>query len=302
MASLRELRRKVKSVKSTQQITRAMKMVAAARLRHAQARILSARPFAKDMERLLADLIKVSDENGDGVLQPEELTHPLLKRRESGTRGLLLITADKGLCGAFNTNLIKKALEFLKENGGRNVVLFCAGRKGRDFFRRTIPISGGEYVNFFNHLSFAQAELIGRDVMNFFQREYVQDVTIIYNEFKTVMQQKLVQATLLPLTAPSAEEPSGLDRRKRPAGGFLYEPRKEELLNALFPRLLKAKIYRALLESFAAEMGAKMVAMENATKNAMELIEGLTLTANKIRQSAITREISELVGGAEALA
>ena len=276
-------------------------MVAAARLRHAQARILSARPFAKDMERLLADVIKASDADRKEVLPSEGLTHPLLKKREGGARGLLLITADKGLCGAFNTNLVKKALEFLRENEGRKVVLFCAGRKGRDFFRRTIPNLGGDYVNFFNQLSFAQAELIGGDVMKFFQREDVQDVTIIYNEFKTVMQQRLVQNTLLPLTAPSGEEPTRLNQRKRPVGGFIYEPRKEELLNALFPRLLKAQIFRALLESFAAEMSAKMVAMENATKNAKELIGTLTLLANKIRQGAITREISELVGGAESL-
>lgn len=298
MPSLRELRRKVKSVKSTQQITKAMKMVAAARLRRAQARILAARPFALEMETLLADvLMRVADANQDGVLQADELVHPLLKKRAGGVRGLLLITADKGLCGSFNTNLIKKALEFLKENEGRQVAVFCAGRKGRDFLRRLKLDVRGEYVNFFNNLSFAQAELIGKDVMDFFLRDDVQDVTIIYNEFKSAIQQKLVRATLLPLTPPA--------QAVRPISqapiDFIYEPGKEQLLEALFPRYLKAQLYRALLDSYASEMGARMSAMESASKNAKEMIAGLTLLSNKIRQAAITKEISELVGGAEAL-
>src|SRR5687767_124561 len=160
MPSLRELRRKVKSVKSTQQITKAMKMVAAARLRRAQARILGARPFALRMQELLSDiLLSVADVNKDRVLSAEELTHPLLKPRASGVRGLLLITSDKGLCGAFNTNLLKKALEFMRENEGRPLAVFCVGRKGRDFFRRVKADVRGEYVNIFNQLSYAHAEL-----------------------------------------------------------------------------------------------------------------------------------------------
>ncbi len=292
MPSLRELRRKVKSVKSTQQITKAMKMVAAARLRRAQSRILAARPFAQEMEGLLADVLARWEEANAGAAP----AHPLTRVRAGGARGLLLVTADKGLCGSFNTNLIKKALEFVRENQGREVVLFCAGRKGRDFMRRLGLNVRGEYVNFFNNLSFAQAELIGTDVMDFFAGTGVEDVTIIYNEFKSVIQQRLVRATLLPLTPP--ERPAG-DRR--PAVDFIYEPEKAKLLDALFPRVLKAAIYRALLESFAAEMGARMSAMESASKNAKEMIASLTLTANKIRQAAITKEISELVGGAEAL-
>jgi F-type H+-transporting ATPase subunit gamma len=296
MPSLRELRRKVKSVKSTQQITKAMKMVAAARLRRAQDRILSARPFAREMESLLAEvLMRVADVDKDGVLQESEKVHPLLQGRQGGTRGLLLITADKGLCGSFNTNLIKKALEFLRENAGRKVAVFCAGRKGRDFLRRLQMDVRGEYVNFFNQLSFAQAELIGKDVMDFFLSGEAQDVTIIYNEFKTVVQQKLVRRTLLPLEAPPREPGA------RAVADFIYEPDQARLLDALFPRFIKAQVFRALLESFAAEMGARMGAMESASKNAKEMIRGLTLLSNKIRQAAITKEISELVGGAEAL-
>lgn len=296
MASLRELRRKVKSVKSTQQITKAMKMVAAARLRRGQARILGARPFADKMAALTADVLwQVADTNNDGHLTSDELTHPLLKGTPGGPRGLLLVTADRGLCGAFNTNLIKKALEFLRLNAGREVALFCVGRKGRDYFRRANAPVRADYVGLFNQLSYAQAELIGGEVMSFFTEKGAEDVTLIYTEFKSAIQQRVVSTPLLPFTAP--ERPTGA-RWEVP---FLYEPGREELLNALFPRFLKSQIFRALLESYASEMGARMTAMENASKNAKELIAGLTLTANKIRQAAITKEISELVGGAEAL-
>ncbi len=298
MPSLRELRRKVKSVKSTQQITKAMKMVAAARLRRAQSRILAARPFALRMQNLLADLLlDLADGNKDGVLTADELTHPLLKPRSTGARGVLLLTADKGLCGAFNTSLIKKALEFMRENQNEKIVFFCAGRKGRDFFRRLGADVRAEYVNIFNSLSYVHAEIIGNDVMNFFLSEGARDVTLICNEFKSVIQQKLTCTTLLPLTPPAADRPAGVPREV----DFIFEPAKEKFLEVLFPRYLKAQIFRALLESYAAEMGARMSAMENATRNAKELIDGLTLYANKIRQAAITKEISELVGGAEAL-
>jgi F-type H+-transporting ATPase subunit gamma len=297
VASLRELRRKVKSVKSTQQITKAMKMVAAARLRRAQGRILGARPFANKMTDLLADVLwQVSDADGDGVLSPHELQHPLLSRNPEGPRGLLLITADRGLCGGFNTSLIKKGLEFLRENKGESVELMTAGRKARDYFRRVGAPIRHEYVGIFNQLTYSQAELIGQDVMNFFLQGRAKDVTLVYTEFKSAIQQNVVATTLLPLTPP--DRPAE-DRRAAP---FIYEPVRSQLLDALFPRYLKAQVFRALLESYASEMGARMTAMENASKNAQELIEGLTLAANKIRQAAITKEISELVAGAEAAA
>jgi F-type H+-transporting ATPase subunit gamma len=301
MASLRELRRKVKSVKSTEQITKAMKMVAAARLRRAQGRILSARPFALKMETLLADVLaSLADTDQDRRLSVEEiaaLRHPLLDRRSEGPRGVLLITADKGLCGSFNTNLIKKTSEFLRGQGGTPVVFFCAGRKGRDFFRRGGFSVQGEYVNIFNQLSYAHAELIGAAVTDFFLTKGGRDVTLIHNEFKSVIQQNLTVRTLLPLSPG----PVLAADRPRDHEDFLFEPERKVLLEALFPRYLKAQIFRALLESAAAEMGARMTAMENASRNARDLIDGLTLAANKIRQAVITKEISELVGGAEAL-
>ncbi|MBL0058575.1 MAG: ATP synthase F1 subunit gamma [Elusimicrobia bacterium] len=296
MPSLRELRRKVKSVKSTQQITKAMKMVSAARLRRAQGRILGARPFANKMTDLLADVLwQEADANGDGVLTPEELQHPLLWGTPGGPRGLLLITADRGLCGGFNTTLIKKGLEFYRENAGRAVELMTVGRKARDYFRRVGSPIRHEYVGIFNQLSYSQAELIGRDVIDFFVKNRASDVTLVYTEFKSAIQQRVVTTTLLPLTPP--ERPPEVRR----AAPFIYEPVRAEILEALFPRYLKAQIFRALLESYSSEMGARMTAMENASKNAQELIAGLTLTANKIRQAAITKEIAELVGGAEVL-
>ncbi len=300
MASLRELRRKIKSVKSTQQITKAMKMVAAARLRRAQSRIVAARPFAVKMQELMADLLyQQVDADNDGLLSAEERAafhHPLIEKKSSGPRGLLLITADKGLCGAFNTNIVKKALEFFEDNAGQKVALFCVGRKGRDFFRRLRAVEfRGEYVNVFNKLNYAHAELIGNDVLNFFLKDGGRDVTIVYNEFKSVIQQNLVRFPLLPLTPITERSTKSL------AADFIYEPKREQLLESLLPRYVKAQVFRALLESAAAELGARMSAMENASRNAKELIESLTLTANKIRQAAITKEISEIVGGAESL-
>jgi F-type H+-transporting ATPase subunit gamma len=300
MPSLREIRRKVKSIKSTQQITKAMKMVSAARLRRAQSRIIAARPFAQKMQDLLGHiLLELADVDKDNVLSAEELAnvdYPLLKSNPEGPRALLLVTADKGLCGSFNSSLIKRALEFFRENQGQPVVLFCVGRKGVEFFRRQHLTVKGEYVNIFSQLSSVHAELIGNDVMNFFINEKARDVTLIYNEFKSAIQQTLVRTTLLPLTPPPA--PANAPQQ---ALDFIYEPAKGDLLTSLFPRYLKGQIYRALLESYASELGARMTAMENASRNAKDLIDGLTLYANKIRQTVITKEISELVGGAEAL-
>jgi F-type H+-transporting ATPase subunit gamma len=294
--SLRELRRKLKSVKSTQQITKAMKMVAAARLRRAQSRIVGARPFANKMADLLSDVLwQVADANGDGVLSPEEMRHPLLWGNPDGPRGLLLITADRGLCGGFNTSLIKKGLEFMRENAGHPMELITVGRKARDYFRRVGAPIHHEYVGIFNQLTYSQAEVIGEDVMNFFVQGRAKDVTLVYTEFKSAILQNVVTVPLLPLSPP-VRPPEA-----RHAAPFIYEPARAQLLEALFPRFLKAQVFRALLESYASEMGARMTAMENASKNAQELISGLTLTANKIRQAAITKEISELVGGAEAL-
>jgi F-type H+-transporting ATPase subunit gamma len=313
MASLREIRRKIKSVKSTQQITKAMKMVAAARLRRAQARILSARPFAQKMEEMMSDLlIKV----GDGH------SHPLFAKREGQRRALLLVTADRGLCGAFNTNPIREALKYLSKYGSENVDLFVVGRKGRDYFKRLGTEIEKEYLNIFNTLSFANAEIITTDLLNAYvpspqpsptsrgrggelprppqagegggESKGIVAVDIIYNEFKSVIQQNLTTKTLLPI-APVAGEDC------RPWPDFVYEPVKEQLLEAVIQRFLRSQVFRVLLESSAAELGARLAAMDNATRNAGELLGALTMNMNRTRQAGITKEILEVVSGAEAL-
>jgi F-type H+-transporting ATPase subunit gamma len=285
MASLREIRRKIKSVKSTQQITKAMKMVAAARLRKAQARILSARPFAQKMEELMTDLLtKVGGEE----------SHPLFVKRDGQRRALLLVTADKGLCGAFNTNLIREATRYLSRYGPSNVDLFVVGRKGRDFFRRAGALVDKEYLNIFNNLNFAHAELILGDILDGYGKHPWVAVDMLYNEFKSVIQQRLLIKALLPL-APLEH----VETRQFP--DFIYEPAKEALLEALIQRFLKSQIFRVLLESNAAELGAKMTSMDNATRNAAELMSSLSLTMNRTRQASITKEILEVVSGAEAL-
>ncbi len=294
MASLRDIRRKIKSVKNTQQITKAMKMVAAARLRKAQNRIIAARPFALKMEELVNDLLE--------RIEGEE-NHPLFKKREGSKRLLLLATSDKGLCGAFNTNLIREALRYVRQHGAENVQLHIVGRKGRDYFRRLGLSVAKEYVNIVSDLGFKHAELITKDLLDAYVSspneragEAPVAVDMLYNEFKSVVQQKVVVKPLLPL-APVHMHAEDVKAKT----DFIYEPGKENLLEELIPRFLKAQVFRVLLESAASELGARMSAMENATQNASELIDSLTLHLNRSRQAAITKEILEVVSGAEAL-
>lgn len=288
MASIRELRSKVKSVKSTQQITKAMKLVAAARLNKAQERIVSARPFADKLEQLLQSLAYLNHHSD--TLQVE--THPFFKQRESNRMDLVLITADRGLCGGFNANLIRKGLQVLKENEHKDVHLWVVGRKGRDFFRRFHRKIDKDYLGIFQQLKYNAAEIIGDDLIDIFLKTETSNVVIIYNEFKSRIQQRLVVKTLLPIL-----EFEGV----KPEQDYLYEPNRDGLLADLLPRYIKAQIFRILLESQSAELAARMAAMESATNNARDLIHSLTLTMNKVRQAAITKEISEIVGGAEAL-
>jgi F-type H+-transporting ATPase subunit gamma len=285
MASLREIRRKIKSIKSTQQITKAMKMVAAARLRRSQTRIINARPFAQKMEDLVANLVQ-ANEAGD--------THKLLAPRTGATRVLLALTSDKGLCGAFNTNLLREALRYLRRHKSENVRLFVVGRKGRDYFKRIgVPVEK-EYVNIPN-VSFVHAELITSDLLHAYESLNVGAVDLLYNEFKSVIFQKVMVKQLLPV--PPAE----ITGKKGALPDFIFEPSKEHLLEGLIGRFLRAQVFRVLLESTAAELGARMAAMDNATRNAKELIGSLTLQLNRTRQASITKEILEVVSGAEAL-
>lgn len=297
MASLRDIRRKIKSVKSTEQITKAMKMVAAARVRRSQASILAARPFATKLDALTRELARL-EVRSDVAAGREVQVHPFFDQRASGPEALVLVTGDKGLCGAFNSNAIRAAMDWLSERRGRKVLAVSIGRKGREFLHRVkghdIEVVG-ELAGIFPKVSFAHAELLGQFVLDAYLKRGARSVTLLYNEFKSLAQQRLVTAPLLPIPTPEHGAQDALPE-------FGFEPHRQELLATLLPRHIKAQLYRVLLESQAAELAARMNAMDAASKNAKELREALNLEANRTRQAMITKEIAELVGGAEALA
>jgi F-type H+-transporting ATPase subunit gamma len=287
MPSTIDIRRRIRSVKNSQQITKAMKMVAAAKLRRAQERMMAARPYSAGLRQVLASLASRIDLVS---------THPLLQQRETEEKVLLLIvTADRGLCGAFNTNVIRGAQNAIAEKNWPHVELLPIGRKGNDFFRRrTLPIRRSA-THVYQALSLDTAREIAQELTNDFVSGEVDAVYVIYNEFKSIMTQRVSLERLLPLE-PQAETRAG----NAPEIDYLYEPGPEQILNDLLPKHIKFQLYRILLESAAAEQGARMTAMEAATKNASEIISHLTLTYNRIRQAAITKEIIEIVSGAAA--
>jgi F-type H+-transporting ATPase subunit gamma len=291
MPSLLDIRRRIRAVKSTQQITKAMKMVAASKLRKAQERTQQARPFATQMLRVLNSLATRVDPS----------THPLLDERTKPLAGgrvlLFVITADRGLCGSFNTNVIKSAGQFITENPGRQVALGLIGRRGRDFFAKRGFDVRYEHVNLFQAIKYEHAKAIAKAGMDAFLGGEVDSVYLIYNEFKSVMVQRVVVERLLPIARLDIQAPEGA----APMADYLYEPGPEQLLTNLIPTHVEVQVYRALLESNAAFYAAQMTAMDAATRNSGEMIEGLTLYMNKVRQAAITREIIEVVSGAQAL-
>jgi F-type H+-transporting ATPase subunit gamma len=298
MASLRDIRRKIKSVKSTEQITKAMKMVAAARMRRSQAAILSSRPFAVKMEELVRKLALL-ERAADVAAGREVQIHPFFDIRPAGRECLILVTGDKGLCGAFNSNLLRGAVDWLKTQDGKRPLIGAVGRKGREFFHRVRGFDFEvftELAGIFPKVTFSHAELLGKAVMDAYEKQGISKVSVIYNEFKSVAAQRLVRQQLLPIPVPEG----GLEDFARSEYGF--EPDRQELLAHLLPRYIKAQLYRILLESQAAELAARMNAMDAAAKNAKELREHLNLDMNRRRQAIITGEIAELVGGAEALA
>jgi F-type H+-transporting ATPase subunit gamma len=287
MPSLIDLRRRIRAVKSTQQITKAMKMIAASRLKRAQERVVAARPFAQRMLAVLNSLAARVD--------PE--SHPLLRTGAEGGRPLLIvITADRGLCGSFNSNVIKAAGQFiLTETGGSNdIALGLIGRKGRDFFRRRGFDVRHEQVGIFQRLAFSHAADIANAAIEDFVSGQASSVHVVYNEFKSVMSQRMVIERLLPIPRLEPGADAG------PTTDYLYEPGPEDIFRDLMPRHVQAQIYRALLESNAAFFAAQMTAMDAATRNSAEMLEDLTLYMNKVRQAAITREIIEVVSGAAA--
>ena len=296
MASLREIRRKIKSVKSTEQITRAMKMVAAARMRRSQAAIIASRPFAVKMEELVRKLAAMKAAQAVSESRVDVL-HPFFQTRASGPAGLVMVSADKGLCGAFNSIILRAAAEWIKKHKGERIVLAVVGRKARDFAHKLQGIDleiSLELVSIFPKVTFAHAELLGKNVMEGFLEKGVSSITILYNEFKSAAVQRLVSTQILPI--PPVEGSGQGDLMD-----YGFEPGRAELLEALLPRHVKAQLYRILLESQAAELAARMNAMDAASKNAKELQESLNLNLNRRRQAIITGEIAELVSGAEAL-
>jgi F-type H+-transporting ATPase subunit gamma len=291
MPSLIDLRRRIRAVKSTQQITKAMKMIAASRLKRAQDRVVSARPFAQRMLAVLNSLVS----------RVEADAHPLLKTPDQsmGRPLLIVITADRGLCGSFNSNVIKAAGQFIvNDSQGREVALGLVGRKGRDFFRRRGFDVRYEATGIFQKLSFTDAQRLADAAIEEFTSGNASSVYLVYNEFKSVIAQRLVVERLLPI--PRLELEAGAPPGGAAAGDYIFEPQPEEIFTTLLPRHVQVQVYRALLESNAAFFAAQMTAMDAATRNSADMIESLTLYMNKVRQAAITREIIEVVSGASA--
>jgi len=290
MPSLIDLRRRIRAVKNTQQITKAMKMVAASKLRRAQERIINARPYAAQMQRVLSSVATRVDPS----------IHPLLTVREPRPDNktlVIVVTGDKGLCGSFNTNVIKAGAAYILENP-KKCTLGLVGRKGRDFFARRGFAVLFEQIGIFQKLRYEDARVIAQTAIDAFVAGDVDRVVLVYNEFRSVMTQRVVVDQLLPI---GREEVDGASTPASNQIDYLYEPSPQEIFDQLLPRFIEVQVYRALLESNAAFFAAQMTAMDTATKNSGEMIANLTLYMNKVRQAAITREIIEVVSGAEAL-
>lgn len=284
MATLRDIRRRIGSVKNTKQITRAMKVVAASRLRRSQERIFNARPYANQMLAVLES----------AAARLEQQQHPLLARRPEQKSLLVVVTADRGLCGAFNANLLRTAQSYIWERGADKVSLVVVGRKGRDFFRRQSVSITAEYVNIFKQLEFSHAKELAEKIIGLYTSEEVDAVDLVYNEFKSTMVQDVKVERYLPIEPRVAAEGEF-------QADYIYEQPPEEILKSLLPRYVEVEVFRALLESQAAEYAARMTAMDAATNNADDLIETLRLKLNRARQAGITKEIIEVVSGAQAL-
>src|SRR5437763_1719086 len=347
MANVLDLRRRIRSVQNTRQITKAMKLVSAARLRRAQERALAARPYAQMLVNVLKSLVSRAEIYDPITGEPR---HPLLERREEKNILLVVISGDKGFAGAFNANVVKTANRFLEAKVGKNVDLIAIGRKGRDLFRRRFPYAQaaseegeyrrvapveivGEQVGVLNKVEFGQARDLATEIVKRYARKEVDAVYLVYNEFKSVIAQRLVVDHVLPIVKIGEQDVEQVDQftleeRQKAAqaaaragvgvrqpdtsaederaakfgtGDYIYEQAPERLFNDLLPRYLGIQIYRALLESVAAEHAARMTAMDSATNNASDMIDSLTLTMNRVRQASITKEIIEIVSGAAAL-
>jgi F-type H+-transporting ATPase subunit gamma len=286
MPSLKQIKRRISSVKSTQQITRAMKMVAAAKLRRAQENIIKARPYSNKLREIIRDLAARCDRS----------LHPLLAMREPKEIGVIVVTSDRGLCGSFNSSILRRAVREIKnfEQKDSQIHLVTVGRKGTDFFRKRGYNILQSHIQLFQNLQFSVATSVGEALIDLYKNEKLDRIYLIYNEFKSAIQQKVVVEQLLPIIPEEGKvEQNTID--------FLYEPDPLAVLSGVLPLYVNVQMWRVFLESNAAEHGARMTAMENATDNAKELIDLLTLTYNKARQAAITKELLEVVSGAEGM-
>ena len=284
MPSLIDIRRRIRSVKNMQQITKAMKMVSAAKLRRAQERAIAARPYGNSLNRILANVAAAASAN-------EEVSHPLLAVREEKRVQLVVVTSDPGLAGAFNANLLRLAQKFIDDNAGKEIHIEAIGRKGRDYFRRRGVELSGVHIGIVDKPRYDAARGLADKLIERYNKAEVDAVYICVNEFKNVMAPSLALRRILPVTLP--ESAQNLD--------YIYEEPPQELLAALLPRYVEVQLYRALLESNSAEHAARMTAMDAASSNAGDVIDTLTLNMNRVRQAKITREIIEIVGGAAAL-
>jgi F-type H+-transporting ATPase subunit gamma len=291
MPTLLDFRRRIRSVKNSQQITRAMKFVAAARLRRAQEAALAARPYAQELARVLRST----------MARIQEPQHPLLERREEKTVLAIVLTGERGLAGAFNTNILRKANEFFRANRDKKVSTIPVGKKGRDALKKAGFTFAGEWVNVLARVEFKTAREIAKLATDLYAEKKVDSVYIVFSEFKSVIAPNLTVEKLLPVEA-IREEKGGKEEESRKTAevqvDYIYEQPEAQLLDKLLPRYVETQILRAMLESSASEYAARMTAMESATKNAGDVIEALTLHMNKVRQAAITKEIIEIVSGA----
>ncbi|MCK9425266.1 MAG: ATP synthase F1 subunit gamma [Ignavibacteriaceae bacterium] len=287
MATLRDIRRRIKGVQNTEQITKAMKMVAAAKLRRAQENVISARPYARKISGLVNHLL--TDELSD--------TNPLLVEKPIKKVLVVVLTSDRGLCGAFNTNILKEAVRFIGEELIPQQIeysMYCIGKKGFDFFRKRDYTIAGNTLGVFGHLKFTDALAISNEIISGYLNGDYDKIVIVYNEFKSVVRQEIVREQYLPISFGESE------KVKRTTIDYIFEPSQKEIIDSLLPKHLQSQMWRMLLESNASEYGARMTAMDNASTNAKELIRSLKITYNKARQAAITKEILEVVSGANA--
>lgn len=288
MATLRDIKNRIKGVKSTQQITKAMKMVAAARLRRAQENVMNARPYARKIWEMLSNNVSEYDLSAN----------PFFVQREVKNLALVVVTADRGLCGAFNSNLIKEATKFINEelnNSSVNLQLICIGKKGFDYFSKRNLNIVDKSIGLFSALKYSEASRISEKLISSYLSGSFDKVVIVYNEFKSIIQQKIIVEQFLPITL------ANLENKIKIQPNYIFEPNQKYILEQMLPKHLRAQIWRILLESNASELGARMTAMDNASTNAKELIRTLQLKYNKERQAAITKELLEIVAGANAL-